>query len=48
MSLFDAMDAIVRCPRCGTPMIMQSEGPGDFPYLECPNQKCGICLEVRV
>ena len=48
MSLFDAMDNIIRCPRCGTPMIMQAEGPGDFPYLECPNQKCGVCLEVRV
>lgn len=45
VSLFDAMDAIVRCPRCGAPMLMQSEGPGDFPYLECPY--CGVCLDVR-
>ena len=45
MSLFDAMDNIVRCPRCQTPMLMQSEGPGDFPYLECPY--CGVCLDVR-
>lgn len=46
MSLFDAMDCIVRCPRCATPMLMQNLGPGDLPYLECP--KCGVCLEVRV
>ena len=46
MSLFDAMDQIVRCPRCATPMLMQNLGPGDLPYLECP--KCGVCLEVRV
>ena len=45
MSLFDAMEEVIKCPRCGSAMEKQSRGPGDFPWLLCP--ACGLCIDVR-
>jgi len=45
MSLFEAMEEVIRCPVCGGRMELQSQGIGDYPYFEC--LECGFCHEVR-